>query len=102
MRRVIQLLCRSLSAAVMARAPSQERRATSSAPDCLAPDPAATPDAVVQVYGARCSGWLGYFGIHTWIAVKPGGARAYTTYEVLDWRLRGSGSALAKAPESTS
>jgi len=103
MRRVIQLLCRSLSAAVMARAPSQERRATSSAPDCLAPDPAATPEAVVQVYGARCSGWLGYFGIHTWIAVKPAGARAYTIYEVIDWRLRGSGSAVAirrRAPDA--
>lgn len=51
-------------------------RTTSSAPPGLAPDPAATPEAVVQVYGARCSGWLGYFGIHTWIAVKPAGARA--------------------------
>jgi len=103
MRRAIQLLCRSLSAAVMARAPSQERRATSSAPVCLAPDPAATPEAVVQVYGARCSGWLGYFGVHTWIAVKPAGARAYTIYEVIDWRLRGSGSAVAirrRAPDA--
>src|SRR5256886_16891453 len=103
MRRAIQLLCRSLSAAVMARAPSRERRATSSAPACLAPDPAATPEAVIQVYGARCSGWLGYFGIHTWIAVKPAGARAYTTYEVLDWRLRGSGSVVAirrRAPDA--
>ena len=103
MRRAIQLLCRSLSAAVMARAPSRERRATSSAPACLAPDPAATPEAVIQVYGARCSGWLGYFGIHTWIAVKPAGARAYTIYEVIDWRLRGSGSAVAirrRAPDA--
>src|SRR5438552_8463448 len=103
MRRAIQLLCRSLSAAVAARAPSQERRATSSAPVCLAPDPAATPEAVVQVYGARCSGWLGYFGIHTWIAVKLAGARAYTIYEVIDWRLRGSGSAVAirrRAPDA--
>ncbi len=92
MRRAIQLLCRSLSAAVMARAPSRERRATSSAPACLAPDPAATPEAVIQVYGARCSGW-----------VKPAGARAYTIYEVIDWRLRGSGSAVAirrRAPDA--
>ena len=103
MRRAIQLLCRSLSAAVTARAPSQQRRATSSAPVRLAPDPAATPEAVVQVYGARCSGWLGYFGIHTWIAVKPAGARAYTIYEVIDWRLRRSGSAVAirrRAPDA--
>src|SRR6058998_1956087 len=89
MRRGTQLFSRSLSVAIMARAPSQERRTTSRAPVGVAPDPAATPEAVVQVYGARCSGWLGYFGVHTWIAVKPAGARAYTTYEVLDWRWRG-------------
>ena len=58
----------------------------------LAPDPMATPEAVVQVYGARCAGWLGYFGVHTWIAVKPTRARAYTIYEVIPWRLRRRGS----------
>ncbi len=61
----------------------------------LAPDPETTPEAIVQVYAARCSGWLGYFGVHTWIAVKPAGAKAYTVYEVIEWRLRGSGSAVA-------
>jgi hypothetical protein len=87
----------------MARAASPDRRTASSAPVGLAPDPAATPEAVVQVYGARCSGWLGYFGVHTWIAAKPVGARAYTIYEVLDWRLRRSGSAVAirkRAPDT--
>jgi len=103
MRRATELLSRSLSAASMARAASRERRTASSAPVGLAPDPAATPEAVVQVYGARCSGWLGYFGVHTWIAVKPSGARAYTVYEVIDWRLRRSGSAVAirkRAPDA--
>ena len=76
MRRGTQLFSRSLSAAIMARAPSRDRRTTSRAPVGLAPDPGTTPEAVIQVYGARCSGWLGYFGIHTWIAVKPAGARA--------------------------
>ncbi|MEX2197337.1 MAG: DUF3750 domain-containing protein [Burkholderiales bacterium] len=69
----------------------------------LAPDPAATPDAVVQVYGARCSRWHGHFGIHTWIAVKPTGARAYTIYEVLDSYFRRTGSAVAirkRAPDA--
>jgi hypothetical protein len=61
----------------------------------LAPDPATTPEPVVQVYGARCSRWRGYFGVHTWIATKPVGARTYTVYEVLDSRLRRTGSALA-------
>jgi uncharacterized protein DUF3750 len=103
MRRGTQIFSRSLSAAVMARAAPLDRRTTSRAPVGLAPDPAATPEAVVQVYAARCSGWLGYFGIHTWIAVKPAGAMAYTIYEVIDWRLRRSGSAVAirkRAPDA--
>lgn len=29
----------------------------------LAPDPAATPEAIVQVYGARAYSWRGYLGI---------------------------------------
>jgi hypothetical protein len=56
-----------------------------SEPSGLAPDPAATPDAVIQVYGARAVGWRGVFAVHTWIAVKPAGAPAYTRYEVLGW-----------------
>ena len=60
----------------------------------LAPDPATTPEAVVQVYGARCSRWRGHFGIHTWIAVKPAGARAYTIYEVMDSYFRRTGFAV--------
>jgi hypothetical protein len=100
MRRATQLLSH---AAMMARAASRNRRTASSALVGLAPDPAATPEAVVQVYGARCAGWLGYFGVHTWIAVKPAGARVYTIYEVLDWRLRRSGSTVAirkRAPDA--
>ncbi|PWC36583.1 hypothetical protein TSO352_12655 [Azospirillum sp. TSO35-2] len=53
----------------------------------LAPDPAATPEAVVQVYAARALSWRGAFGVHPWFAVKPAGARAYTVYEVIGWRL---------------
>ena len=54
----------------------------------IAPDPAVTPEAIVQVYGARAYSWRGYFGIHTWIAVKPADAQSYTIYEVLGWRQR--------------
>jgi hypothetical protein len=50
-----------------------------------APDPATTPEAVIQVYAARTVGWKGLFGVHTWIAVKPAGAPAYTRYEVMGW-----------------
>lgn len=54
----------------------------------LAPDPATTPEAVIQVYGARAYSWRGYLGIHTWIAVKPTGAQVYTIYEVIGWLQR--------------
>jgi len=60
----------------------------------LAPDPATTPEPVVQVYGARTLGVKGIFGVHTWIAVKPANALSWTVYEIIGWRLRWSDSAL--------
>jgi len=62
--------------------------------DGLAPDPAKTAEAVVQVYGARTMGVKGLFGVHTWIAVKPSDAPSWTVYEIIGWRLRWSDSAL--------
>ncbi len=50
-----------------------------------APDPATTPEPVIQVYAARARGWRGIFGVHTWIAVKREGATSYTRYEVMGW-----------------
>jgi len=69
----------------------------------LAPDPARTPEPIVAVYGARCSGWRGYFGIHTWIAVKPAHAGRYTVYEVVPrhWRGRPSALAIRRGPPDT-
>jgi hypothetical protein len=52
-------------------------------PTGLAPDPAATRDAVIQVYAARAVSWRGIFAVHTWIVVKPAGAQRYSRYEVL-------------------
>jgi hypothetical protein len=52
----------------------------------LAPDPTLTPEAVVQVYGARAFDWRGIFAAHTWIAVKPAGADTYTLHQVTRWR----------------
>jgi hypothetical protein len=49
----------------------------------LAPDPATTPEAVIQVYAARAFNWRGTFSVHTWIVVKPARAPAYTRYEVM-------------------
>ena len=50
---------------------------------------------MIQVYGARTRGAKGLFGIHTWVAVKPEGAAAYTVYEVIGWRLRWSDTVVA-------
>lgn len=63
-------------------------RSASREPAGLAPDPATTPEAVVQVYAARTVGWRGYIGVHTWIAVKPTDAPKFTVYEVIGYRLR--------------
>jgi len=69
-------------------------RSASREPAGLAPDPAATPEAVVQVYSARAVSWRGWFGVHTWIAVKPANATEFTVHEVMGWRLKRTGSAL--------
>ena len=62
----------------------------------LAPDPATTHEAVVQVYSARAVSWRGWFGVHTWIAVKPTGAREFTVHEVMGWRLAQTGTAVVE------
>ena len=54
---------------------AQDWRTASREPTGLAPDPATTSEAVVQVYAARTWGWKGSFGVHTWVAVKPPEAR---------------------------
>ena len=66
----------------------------------LAPDPVAERGAVVQVYGARAVRWRGAFAIHPWIAVKPEGASAYTTYQVIGWRAMRGGRALVVAEDT--
>lgn len=52
-------------------------------PSGLAPDPATTQEAVIQVYAAQAVSWRGVVAVHTWIAVKPSGAPRYTRYEVV-------------------
>lgn len=49
----------------------------------LAPDPAETPEPVIQVYAARAVAWRGIFAVHTWIAVKPANADRFERYEVM-------------------
>jgi len=89
-KRALFLLLTMLAAGCSAH----DWRSASREPVGLAPDPATTPEAVVQVYGARTVGWKGYFGVHTWVATKPTNALEWTVYEVVGWRLRWSGSAV--------
>ena len=62
----------------------------------IAPDPATTREAVVQVYAARAFSWRGALGVHTWIAVKPTDAPAFTVYEVIGWYAMHGQSALQR------
>jgi Protein of unknown function (DUF3750) len=83
-------------------APGDWRRA-SREPVGLAPDPAVVREPVVQVYAARTVRWRGYFGVHTWVAVKPADAAAFAVYEVTGWRLRRTGTAVSvsdRAPDA--
>jgi len=59
----------------------------------LAPDPAKTPEAVVQIYTARAFSWRGYVATHPWIIVKRAGAKQFDRYEVVGW---GGGPSLKK------
>ena len=61
----------------------------------VAPDPTRHREAVIQVYGANVWGLRGKFAIHTWVAVKPQDASAYTIYQVIGWRLRRTGTAVS-------
>ena len=77
-------------------------REASRDPVGLAPDPVTTPETVIQVYSARAVRWRGYFGTHTWIAVKPERAAAYTVYEVTRWQRRRNGTTVSiseRAPD---
>lgn len=57
-------------------------RTTSREPAGIAPDPATSREAVLQVYGAASWGVPGLIAIHTWIAGKASHETSYTVYEV--------------------
>lgn len=86
------MACLSLALVGVADLGAQDWRTASREPAGLAPDPATTPEAVVQVYAARAINWRGYFGVHTWIAVKPSGADAFTVHEVMGYQTRRTGN----------
>ncbi|MGE0315714.1 MAG: DUF3750 domain-containing protein [Lautropia sp.] len=74
--------------------PGADWRVASRASTGLAPDPAAHPGAVVQVYAARTIGWRGAFAVHTWVATKRTDASEYEVHHVLGWRAYRGGSAV--------
>ena len=103
-RMIGYLVCAVLLVALLGTAgflSADDWRTASREPVGLAPDPATTPEPIVQIYAARAVSWRGLFGVHTWIAVKPAG-EGYTVYEVIGWRLYSSDSAVVirnRAPD---
>lgn len=73
---------------LLAGCSSGDWRSASREPAGIAPDPASTPEAVIQVYAASTWGWRGWFAVHTWIAAKKSGEKEYTVYEVIGWRMK--------------
>ena len=63
-----------------------------------APDPAVTPDPVLQVYAARTWGLRGSVAVHTWITSKRANADHYVRYEVIGWHLYRGNTALVRGP----
>ncbi|WP_116475853.1 DUF3750 domain-containing protein [Zobellella maritima] len=80
------ILCLLTTIALLNGCSDDDWRQASRDPAGIAPEPANTPEAVIQVYGADAWSWRGWFAIHTWIAVKPTNAPQYTVYEVVGWR----------------
>jgi len=74
--------------ALLAGCSGGDWRTASREPAGIAPNPATTPEAVIQVYAAPTFGWRGWFAVHTWIATKATGDSDYTVYEVIGWRQR--------------
>ena len=51
----------------------------------ILPDARKVKGPVVHVLAGRTGRWKGVFAHHTWIVVKPEGARTYTRYDVVGW-----------------
>ncbi|MCC7015802.1 MAG: DUF3750 domain-containing protein [Rhodospirillales bacterium] len=84
----------ALAAIAASRTVGADWRTASREPAGIAPDPQVVREAVAQVYAARAYGWRGAFGVHTWIAVKPSNADAFTVYQVIGWRVVRGGEGL--------
>jgi len=99
----LYVACSATYLGVSGQAGGRDWRSASREATGQAPDPAETPEAVIQVYAARALHWRGYFGVHTWIAVKPSHADHFTIHEVIGYRLRRTGNvvvARVRAPDA--
>ncbi len=52
-------------------------------------------ESIVQIYTARAFSWRGNFAVHPWVAWKKKDDKTYTVAQVIGWRLRSTGSAVA-------
>lgn len=60
----------------------------------IAPLPSEAKEAIVHVYVARTFNWHKYFAVHSWVAFKEKGAKAYEVYHVIGWQARNGGEAV--------
>ena len=49
------------------------------------PAPAADDEARVIVFSGQAGAWKGVVAVHSWIVLKPKGARDWTRYDVVGW-----------------
>lgn len=82
---LLMLLGPLLALATGVAAVGSDWRSANRDPLGIAPDPATTAEAVIQVYGARTYGWRGALAVHTWISAKRENANHFVTYEVMGW-----------------
>lgn len=51
----------------------------------LLPEASTVPEARAMILAARTGRWKSIFAEHTWIVVKPRGARSWTRFDVVGW-----------------
>ena len=51
----------------------------------LLPPPAEHPGAAVRIFSARTVSWRGIVATHSWIVIKPAGAKAYERFDYTAW-----------------
>lgn len=49
------------------------------------PAAAAHPDARIIVMSGQAGGWKGAVAVHSWVVIKPKGAKNWTRYDVVGW-----------------